>query len=220
MNIFTSSDKDSRTNLARRFQNVEDDTPSQDRKCEKGKPEDLPFSFAGVFVTDYLAFGDAVAAGFTSLLTLVPSGFFTSGEVPGLTGFFGSTVGLTTGEAIGLAVATGTGVAGGVTFGASVFGSHAPATAAVAANKTVRTNLLLIVLSSLKVVSRFFLRPVDNLRPASASKSTQPEYPSDDERGIAARPNEFCLIATRDRRSINNTAPKRTQAGAGLAGNS
>ena len=53
MNIFTSSDKDSRTNLARRFQNVEDNTPRRALKRGKGKPEGLPFSNVEIFAADH-----------------------------------------------------------------------------------------------------------------------------------------------------------------------
>jgi hypothetical protein len=94
----------------------------------------------------YFVFGEAVAAGLTSLLTFVPSGFFTSGEAPG---FAGGAAGEALGDATGLAVAAGLGVAtGGLFSGALVFGSQAPNTATLAAKTVANINDLLIVFSS------------------------------------------------------------------------
>jgi hypothetical protein len=72
-----------------------------------------------------LVLGVSAAGNFASLLTLLPSAFFTSGDEPG---FAGEPVG----EGTGLDVADGEGVAG-TGFGTSALGSQAPNTATVAA---------------------------------------------------------------------------------------
>lgn len=92
----------------------------------------------------YFAFGVAVAVGFASLLTFLPS----AGTLPSIftPGFTGEPVGDAVGDGDGLAVTTGVGVATGG-FGGSGFGSHAPSTATLAA-KTVESiiDLLIVIL--------------------------------------------------------------------------
>ena len=84
---------------------------------------------------------------FTFLLTFLvscdflSSVFFTSGVVPGFTG---ETVGDATGEASGLAVVAGVGVAAGL-FGTTGFGSQAPNTAVETAKTVDNINDLLIL---------------------------------------------------------------------------
>lgn len=121
-------------------------------QTQKGAHCCTPFGFRLSTDDDYFVFGDSFVTGgigFKSLLTLVPSTFFTSGDVTGLMGeAFGSTDGLTTGEATGLAVTTGTGVATGLFGNVLVFGSQAPNTAVLTAKTDANINDLLIVFSS------------------------------------------------------------------------
>ena len=100
-------------------------------------------------VTDYLpgVTGGPRYLGF--LFVFLPSSFFASGEAAGFGGESPVFAGDADGDAVGLAVATGVGVAGGL-FGTSVccgFGSHAPRTATVAAKIVDNIIDLLIVFS-------------------------------------------------------------------------
>ena len=75
------------------------------------------------------------------MASLVSSAFFTSGEVPG---FAGEPVGDVVGDAEGLAVADGDGVAG-LGLGSSAAGWHAPITATEAARTADNINCLLMI---------------------------------------------------------------------------
>ncbi len=83
------------------------------------------------------------------LFVFLPSSFFASGEAAGFGGESPGFAGDATGDAVGLAVASGAGVAGGLV-GTSVcwgFGSQAPRTAMVAAKIVDNIIDLLIVFS-------------------------------------------------------------------------
>ncbi len=98
----------------------------------------------------YFVFGEVAGAGLSSLLVLRPSGGrFVAGEDIGLTAGEPAFTGEPDGEALGLgatlAVAEGDGLAAGLFGGVSVFGSHAPNMAALAAKNIDKMNDLLIV---------------------------------------------------------------------------
>ena len=86
----------------------------------------------------------------SSRLVFMPSGVWTAGEAPGLTGEapgLGEPVGEALGDVTGLAAGATVGVAvGGLFGGVLVFGSQAPSTATLAAKTVDKINDLLIVI--------------------------------------------------------------------------
>ena len=95
-------------------------------------------------VTDYLSGVTGGPRYLVFLFVFLPSSFLTSDEVVGLAGESPGLAGEATGEAAGLAVTAGTGVAAGFS-GTLTFGSQAPNTATLAAKTVDNINDLLIV---------------------------------------------------------------------------
>jgi hypothetical protein len=94
---------------------------------------------------DHFPLGVCATGGFTSLLTFLPSVFFTSGVVPGLAG---DPVGDADGLGDGIVVEVGAGVETGLT-GSCGLGSQAPRAATLAAKRQEIIIDLLIVFTSI-----------------------------------------------------------------------